>query len=265
LLRERSTIAATDYDALQKNQNAINQFISDMQKAGVKKGDLAKELRTAFDWAFTADGKAKSFGAAANAPSGAPSHLTDLSRMSGQANLNTQLNRDLAIVNQQANIIVKGIAGGKTLSDVIDALKGDTKNNKAVAKLNVSTYSGYGYSKSYASEKDIKSKGIKAGQVIEDQYGNKYTVGAFVKGSGYSLTPKYNFGGKVSMPRYNTGGPVKYAGGGMVTQNRRNYGNALYNINVELNGSNLDAQDVARAIRKEMELRELASGPGRKI
>jgi hypothetical protein len=263
LLRERSTISATDYDALQKNQNAINQFISDMQKAGVKTGDLAKELRSSFDWAFTADGKAKNFGAPASTPKGAPSHLTDLGRMSGQGNLNTQLNRDLAIVNQQANVIVKGIAGGKTLSDVIDALRGDTKNNKAVAKLNVSTYSSYGYSKSYASEKDIKSKGIKAGQVIEDQYGNKFTVGALVKGSGYSLTPKYNFGGKVSMPRYNTGGSVRYSGGGMVTPNRRNYGNALYNINVELNGTNLNADDVAKAIHKEMRVREIAGGVGR--
>ena len=65
------------------------------------------------------------------------------------------------------------------------------------------------------------------------------------------------------MPRYNTGGSVRYSGGGMVTPNRRNYGNALYNINVELNGTNLNADDVAKAIHKEMRVREIAGGVGR--
>lgn len=267
LLRERSTISADDYEGLQKNQQNINSFIADMQKAGLKQTALGKEIRSAFDWAFTPGGtSAKNFTKPVTVK-GAPTHLSDLNYMSGQGQLNTQLNKDLAIVNQQANIIVKGIAGGKTLSDVISAIKGDKADNSPVAKLKVTsssyTYGGTTYSKSYANESDIKKKGIKFGQVIEGQDGKRYTVGSYVQGSGYILTPKYNFGGKVSMPRYNMGGPVKYSGGGMVTPNRRNYGNALYNINVELNGTNLDANDVAKAIRKEMQLREISLGVGR--
>jgi hypothetical protein len=40
--------------------------------------------------------------------------------------------------------------------------------------------------------------------------------------------------------------------------------NALYNINVTLNGSNMDPQEVATAIRREMAVREMMAGPGRK-
>jgi hypothetical protein len=66
----------------------------------------------------------------------------------------------------------------------------------------------------------------------------------------------------MTMPRFNVGGPI--------TSIKKSYGNpapasnTLYNINVELNGSNLDANDVARAIRREMEVREMMSGPGRR-
>jgi len=39
--------------------------------------------------------------------------------------------------------------------------------------------------------------------------------------------------------------------------------NALYNINVTLNGSNMNPQEVATAIRKEMAVREIMVGKGR--
>jgi TP901 family phage tail tape measure protein len=63
--------------------------------------------------------------------------------------------------------------------------------------------------------------------------------------------------------KYSMGGPVTrmpYANGGLATS-----GGSMYNINVTLNGSNLDANDVARAIHREMKMREIASGRSRTV
>jgi TP901 family phage tail tape measure protein len=63
--------------------------------------------------------------------------------------------------------------------------------------------------------------------------------------------------------KYSMGGPVTrmpYASGGLASS-----ANSLYNINVTLNGSNLDANDVARAIHREMKMREIASGRSRSV
>jgi hypothetical protein len=59
------------------------------------------------------------------------------------------------------------------------------------------------------------------------------------------------------------GGPVTrvpYANGGLATNS-----GSMYNINVTLNGSNLDANDVARSIHREMKMREIASGRSRTL
>ena len=63
--------------------------------------------------------------------------------------------------------------------------------------------------------------------------------------------------------KYSMGGPVTrmpYSAGGLASS-----ANSLYNINVTLNGSDLDANDVARAIHREMKMREIASGRSRSI
>lgn len=63
--------------------------------------------------------------------------------------------------------------------------------------------------------------------------------------------------------KYSMGGPVTrmpYANGGLATNS-----GSMYNINVTLNGSNLDANDVARAIHREMKMREIASGRSRTL
>jgi hypothetical protein len=63
--------------------------------------------------------------------------------------------------------------------------------------------------------------------------------------------------------KYSMGGPVTrmpYANGGLATS-----GSSMYNINVTLNGSNLDANDVARAIHREMKMREITAGRSRTI
>jgi hypothetical protein len=65
------------------------------------------------------------------------------------------------------------------------------------------------------------------------------------------------------MPRYALGGRLAYNEGGQISSPSSN--NALYNINVNLNGSNLSPDDVARAISREMQIREAMNGRVRSI
>jgi hypothetical protein len=63
---------------------------------------------------------------------------------------------------------------------------------------------------------------------------------------------------RYEVPRMAMGGYINMNEGGRVSGS-----NALYNINVTLEGSNLDANDVARAISREMQLREARNGVSR--
>jgi len=65
---------------------------------------------------------------------------------------------------------------------------------------------------------------------------------------------------RYDIPKYSTGGRIMYNQGGSASSS-----NALYNINVTLNGTNLSPDDVAKAIHKEMKIRDAASGIGRRI
>jgi TP901 family phage tail tape measure protein len=67
----------------------------------------------------------------------------------------------------------------------------------------------------------------------------------------------------MTMPKYNVGGPIQY--GRMAYGNPAPSNNALYNINVTLNGTDLSAEDVAQAIHKQMRVREIAAGVGRRV
>jgi len=63
------------------------------------------------------------------------------------------------------------------------------------------------------------------------------------------------------IPKFGGGGLLGYNEGGSL----KSPGNALYNINVQLNGTNLDPNDVARAISREMQMREAMNGRVRTI
>ncbi len=63
------------------------------------------------------------------------------------------------------------------------------------------------------------------------------------------------------MSKYSGGGLLRYNEGGSL----KSSGNALYNINVNLNGSNLNPNDVAKAISREMQMREAMNGRVRTI
>jgi TP901 family phage tail tape measure protein len=67
---------------------------------------------------------------------------------------------------------------------------------------------------------------------------------------------------KYDVPRMRMGGRVNYNNGSMGGVGSSS---SLYNINVTLNGSNLDANDVARAIHNEMKMREITMGRNRII
>jgi len=72
---------------------------------------------------------------------------------------------------------------------------------------------------------------------------------------------KMAMGGPVyDVPAYSMGGRVKYNAGGMA-----NSSNSLYNINVTLNGTNLNPNDVAKAIDNQMRLREAMNGRSRSV
>ena len=65
---------------------------------------------------------------------------------------------------------------------------------------------------------------------------------------------------RYNVPKMSSGGRVRYAEGGLASSS-----NSLYNINVELNGTNLTADDVAASIHKEMRIREMAAGVNRRV
>jgi hypothetical protein len=93
----------------------------------------------------------------------------------------------------------------------------------------------------------------------------EYVISAkSVQAAGLPMLDRINKMGKggpvYDVPSYSMGGRVKYNAGGMATSS-----NSLYNINVTLNGSNLNPNDVARAIDNQMRLREAMNGRGRNI
>ena len=65
------------------------------------------------------------------------------------------------------------------------------------------------------------------------------------------------------MPKYANGGKLMYNDGGYAKSPTNN--NALYNINVTLNGANMSPDDVANAIASKMQLREAMNGRARTI
>jgi len=69
-------------------------------------------------------------------------------------------------------------------------------------------------------------------------------------------------GGMVSynVPKMSSGGRVRFSEGGLASSS-----SSMYNINVQLNGTNLTADDVAASIHKEMRLREMAAGVNRRV
>ena len=145
-----------------------------------------------------------------------------------------------------------------------------------------------GYQISYSKEKpkgikDIgtytKLPGVKkamGGRIVGPGTGTSDSIPAMLSNGEYVINAKsvqavgmpvldrinkMAMGGPVyDIPAYSMGGRVKYNAGGMA-----NTSNSLYNINVTLNGTNLDANDVARAIDQQMRMREAMNGRGRNI
>lgn len=94
----------------------------------------------------------------------------------------------------------------------------------------------------------------------------EYVINAkSVQAAGLPMLDKINgmkSGGLVSydIPKYSSGGRVRFSDGGLASST-----GALYNINVQLNGTNLTADEVAASIHKEMRIREMAAGVSRRV
>jgi TP901 family phage tail tape measure protein len=130
------------------------------------------------------------------------------------------------------------------------------KDGKSITKLAMG-----GYIRNYqmGSFGGVKGPGTGTSDSIPAMLSNgEYVINAdSVKKYGIQTFDAFN------NKKYSMGGPVTrmpYANGGLATS-----GSSMYNINVTLNGSNLDANDVARAIHREMKMREIVSGRSRTL
>jgi hypothetical protein len=65
---------------------------------------------------------------------------------------------------------------------------------------------------------------------------------------------------RYDVPRMNMGGRINMSNGGQASTS-----NALYNINVTLNGTELTADDVARTIEQRMRRMQSKQGPSKVI
>jgi len=277
LLADRSVFESQkDQKMLMENKSELDDLMKQIQTSGTAKGPEAKYIREAFADLFTKEGKAKNLFTPTTSVAYSGGGLSVQTSTNRDA-IDSMYKRDLAAVTKEANRIVEGITGGMTLSELAVALGAKPPKDPTPRKVGAGARSGRqdmpaddspsSWGSWAASNNTAPGRvfGTKPNRYIYDA--NRAAVYeakdlAKFKEVAAKYNVKYNKGGPIGMPRYNVGGPI--------TSSRRMYGNpppsnnALYNINVELNGSNLDAKDVARAIRKEMEAREMMSGPGRR-
>jgi hypothetical protein len=128
-------------------------------------------------------------------------------------------------------------------------------------------YANGGLAKNFAPGGGVYGPGTGTSDSIPAMLSNgEYVIRAqSVQAIGVPMLDKINKlagGGMVSydVPRYSGGGRVRLSEGGLASS-----GSTLYNINVELNGTNLTADQVAASIHKEMRIREMAAGVNRRV
>jgi hypothetical protein len=141
-----------------------------------------------------------------------------------------------------------------------------TINGKKYTVASFDTDGGNMYLKKMMAGGYISGAGTGTSDSIPAMLSNgEYVISAkAVQAAGLPMLDRINKmskGGPVyDIPAYSMGGRVKYNAGGLATSS-----NSLYNINVTLNGSSLNPNDVARAIDNQMRLREAMNGRGRNI
>jgi hypothetical protein len=146
--------------------------------------------------------------------------------------------------------------------EVYDYFPGDnTKGSKRITKAQG------GIVKHFGPGGGVSGPGTGTSDSIPAMLSNgEYVIrAASVQAIGVPMLDKINklaSGGMVSydIPKYSSGGRVRFNDGGLASS-----AGALYNINVELNGTNLTADEVAASIHKEMRIREMAAGVNRRI
>jgi hypothetical protein len=139
------------------------------------------------------------------------------------------------------------------------------KEFKAIAKQYNTKLAMGGIVKKYATAGFVSGPGTGTSDSIPAMLSNgEYVIrAAAVQSVGTSFLDginKMSAGGiatKYSIPRMNMGGRVRMSNGGQASSN------ALYNINVTLNGTNLTADDVARTIEQRMRKMQSKEGLSR--
>jgi TP901 family phage tail tape measure protein len=128
-------------------------------------------------------------------------------------------------------------------------------------------YANGGLAKNFAPGGGVYGPGTGTSDSIPAMLSNgEYVIRAqSVQAIGVPMLDKINKlagGGMVSydVPRMSSGGRIRFNEGGLASS-----GSTLYNINVELNGTNLTADQVAASIHKEMRIREMAAGVNRRV
>jgi TP901 family phage tail tape measure protein len=141
------------------------------------------------------------------------------------------------------------------------------KEFKAIAKQYNTKLAMGGIVKKYATAGFVSGPGTGTSDSIPAMLSNgEYVIrAAAVQSVGTSFLDginKMSAGGiatKYSVPRMNMGGKVYMSNGGQAPSN------ALYNINVTLNGTELTADDVARTIEQRMRRMQSKQGPSKVI
>jgi TP901 family phage tail tape measure protein len=284
-----------------KIRSELVALIKEIQKSGTGNSTSAKTVRDAFGLYFDKNGKPIAPETTSVAYNG--SSLTTTS--TPNKSILDVFKNDMAAVSKLATSITGGTTLDRLRSELLAALgKPDTKKPVGVPtakqaaeaavdpmapkggtvrkegnityiydnmgkKYDITSPEGKKLKKVFkkASGGYISGPGTPTSDSIPAMLSNgEYVINAkSVQAAGLPMLDSINrmaAGGLVSynVPTMSTGGRVRFSEGGLASSS-----SSLYNINVQLNGTNLTADDVAASIHREMRLREMASGVNRRV
>ncbi|NDB58705.1 phage tail tape measure protein, partial [bacterium] len=134
--------------AQSQTDNQLNALVREIQKAAtVTKGnagyDIAADIKKAFGQFFDATGKALTFDSSKQVPTYGPNGL-QVNTVTTKGTMGDVLNKDLAIVKQQATLITGGMTL-KQLGELLVKELGDGKSGSSSGKMNPAKYATAGY------------------------------------------------------------------------------------------------------------------------
>ena len=288
-----------------KIRSELVALVKEIQKSGTGNSTTAKTVRDAFGLYFDKNGKPIAPETTAGSPTGFDAKGKPIFSQAPTKAVMDVFKNDMAAVSKLATAITGGTTLDRLRLELKEALgKGESKpkpnvptakqaaNNAVdpmapaggtVRKEGNITYIYDNMGKKYditspegkklkkvfkkASGGYISGPGTPTSDSIPAMLSNgEYVINAkSVQAAGLPMLDSINrmaAGGLVSynVPTMSTGGRVRFSEGGLASSS-----SSLYNINVQLNGTNLTADDVAASIHREMRLREMAAGVNRRV